>query len=251
VLKEPLVLSHLAGRKRALDTADSAKWAALSKKVSGLLDRSFAEEAVIVKPSNFANAVITDLLDGNPRRKFILMSCSLRGLLLSILKKQVEAANSMESFLAALLQDSDYLTRVQIRSPDSLSLLQQSVVFWHCQRHQFQVIRSRFAADRCLTTTMEEFLAQPLQTLESINSFLGLDLPPGLLRQTVESGAFTLHSKQQEASYSPEQQKREAQAIAVRYKNELDRAVAWAQPLFDAVPVEALTEFEEPLNGFL
>ena len=79
---------------------------------------------------DFANAVITDLLDGNPRRKFILMSCSLRGLLLSILKKQVEAANSMESFLAALLQDSDYLTRVQIRSPDSLSLLQQSGVYF-------------------------------------------------------------------------------------------------------------------------
>lgn len=248
VLKEPLVLSHLANWKRTLGEADAGQWTALSARVFDLTDRGYAGEAVIVKPSNFANALMPELLGAYPERRFILMSCSLRSLLLSILKKRDEAMTTLPSFLAALLQDSDYLEHVQLPAPDAMDLLQQSVVFWHCQRHHFQVIRARYGAGRCMAVTMEEFLAQPLPVLESICGFLELDVATRAIRQTVESGAFIRHSKLQGVEYNQEQRRSEAREIALRYESDLSRVMAWARPLFDAIPVAPLTEAEVPLG---
>ncbi len=150
----------------------------------------------------------------------------------------------MPVFLQALLRDSDYLERAGLPPVESLDLLQQSAVFWHCQRHFFQCIQCPSGIRQLLPVSMETFLIRPLDTLLSINEFLQLGMSEALLTEVVQRGAFRQHSKTG-AGYGPEQQHLEAQAIAQRHDAEIRRTLKWAAPLLRAMPVEPFSDDEE------
>jgi len=248
VLREPMVLTHLARRVRDSGSGEMRGLHRLTTRVIRLLDRGYPPERVLIKPSNFANSLASGILNGVPpgvgSHKFVVLSNGLRNLLVSILKKPDEARNLMPVFLRSLLRDSDYAQRVDLPPLDSLDLLQQSVVFWHCQRHFFQRVLCALDDVRVLPVSMESFLQQPLQTLVTINGFLGLGLDPELIAGTVTGGAFRRHSKAGTV-YGPEQQKREANAVAKRHGAEIERALTWAKPLLRSLPVEPFSGLEE------
>lgn len=248
VLREPMVLTHLGRRVRDTRSGGTSGLHRLVNRVAGLLDRSYPPERVLIKPSNFANSLVSGLLDGAVpgagSRKCVALSNGLRNLLVSILKKPDEARNLMPIFLRSLLQDSDYARRVDLPPLDSLDLLQQSVVFWHCQRHYFQDVLRVREDRRVLPVSMESFLQEPLQNLVTINGFLGLGLDPDLIAGAVASGAFRRHSKAGTV-YGPDQQKREADAVAKRHGAEIERVLAWARPMLRRLPVEPFSGLEE------
>lgn len=251
VLREPMVLSRLASHNRGLASADGALPALLRQRVLGLLERSYAAESVIIKPSNIANALIPGILQTAPgqpaQRRCVLLSCSLYNLLVSILKKTDEARGLLPRFLAALLKDSNYLQRVQLPSLESLDLLQQSAVFWHCQRYLFNTIRAEFGAQQVLPLSMEFFLREPLQALTAINDFLGLGLGVSELETTVTEGAFLQHAKAG-TRYAPQQRQEEAEQVARRYGREIESTLAWMQPTLRNIPVEPLDVAENLLT---
>jgi hypothetical protein len=248
VLREPKVLARLGGLRRDTPSAGSVQMDRLKRRVFGLLDRNYAEEVVVIKPSNFANSLVQDVLDERSRagaqHQCLLLSNGLRNLIISILKNESEARERMPVFLEALLRDSDYLEQAGLPPLESLDLLQQSAVFWHCQRHFLQCIRSPSGSRQVLPVSMETFLLRPLKTLVAINEFLQLGLSEVLLIEVVERGEFRRHSKTG-AGYGPEQQLLEAQAIAQRHDAEICRTLKWAAPLLRAMPVEPFSDDEE------
>ena len=247
VLREPKVLVRLAGLQRDIPSPDSVPRGLLKQRVFGMLDRSYAGESVVIKPSNYANALLRDVLNqrtgAGEQHRCIMLSNGLRSLVISILKKEPEAREQLPAFVGALLRDSDYLKNIDLPPLESLDLLQQSVVFWHCQRHFIQCIRKECGIGCMLPVSMEAFLLHPLDTLVEINEFLHLGLSEVLLSNAVEAGAFRQHSKTG-AGYSPEQQRFEADAIAERYDGEIRRALKWARPMLDSIPIEPFSEEE-------
>ena len=252
VLREPLVLSRLAHEKRKSQGGDQSALQFATRRVTGLCERSYAGESLLIKPSNFANSLIEDLFrEGNfptaqlPQRKAILMTSSLDSLLVSILKKQSEAEVSLPGFLRALLLDSDYQKVAGLGNIDQLNLLQQSVLFWHCQRYFLQQCLARSGSDRFMLLSMERFLAEPLAVLLEAAHFLRLDLPQETLQQTVQSGAFRRHSKKTDQVYDAEIHQREHQTTAARFRSEIAEALVWAKPFMDQLPVKAFDAFEQ------
>jgi hypothetical protein len=245
-----MVLSRLASYNRELASADGVLPALLRQRVLGLLERSYDAESVIVKPSNIANALIPGILQtlpGQPaQRRCVLVSCSLYNLLVSILKKSEEARGLLPRFLAALLKDSNYLQHVQLPPLESLDLLQQSAVFWHCQRYQFSTIRAEFGAQQVLPLSMEFFLREPLQALTAINDFLDLGLDVTELETTVTAGAFLQHAKAG-TRYGPRQRQEEAEQVAGRYGREIKSTLAWMQPMLRTIPVKPFDAVENLL----
>ncbi len=205
---------------------------------------------VVVKPSNYANALAGRLLAPTvaPARASVMLSCSLRSLLVSVLKKQDEASRLLESFTAALLEDTDYRERIALPPLEKLSLLRQGVVFWHGQRHQFSGLLRAAPSGRVLPLTMEAFLQQPLATLSAVNRHFGLGLNDQDLKRTASAGALRRHAKAGE-SYGPERRRLEAAAVAARHEDELRAALSWAESLLKEVPVTPLVEGEDPLGG--
>jgi hypothetical protein len=248
VLREPLVLSRLAHAKRQNAGGDAASLKLLTQRVTGLCERSYAGEPLLIKPSNFANSLIVDLFSAGvqlPQRKAVLMTSNLESLLVSILKKQAEAEVSLPGFLRALLLDSDYLQVAGQVNIDKLNLLQQSVLFWHCQRYFLQQCLAQSATDSFLLLSMERFLAEPQAVLLQVSHFLRLGLPQETIQQTVQSGAFRRHSKQADQEYDAEIHRQEHQATAARFRSEIAEALEWAKPLLDTLPVKAFDTFEQ------
>ncbi len=253
VLREPLVLSRLAQVVRDTSSGDKPDAGALTENVIALCERSYPDERLLIKPSNFANILMTGLMSHvssrrqQAGRKAILMSCSLDALLLSILKKKAEAEATMPGFLRALLQDSDYLQRVDVPDPASLDLLQQSVLFWHCQRYFLQQQSEAALPGRLMTLSMERFLAQPVAVITTVSEFLQLGLSSDLIEQTVQSGAFRRHSKQAGTDYSPAAHRLEQQATLALFADEIASARVWAKPLLEQLPVKPFDQFESDL----
>ncbi len=248
VLREPKVLVQLGGLYRDAASVDSEHMSRLGQRVLGLLNRSYAGEAAVVKPSNFANSLLQGVLSqrtaAGEQHRCLMLGSGLRSLIISILKKAPEARERMPGFLAALLRDSDYRTQVDLPPLDALDLLQQSAVFWHCQRHFFQGISNAYPPRRVLPVSMETFLLRPLETLHTINDFLQLGLSEEILSDVVEQGAFRQHSKTR-VGYSPEQQRAEADAVARGHEVEIRRTLEWAKPLLRAFPVKPFSDDEE------
>jgi len=249
VLREPLVLSRLAQSLRNASHPPSPGMHGLIARVIGLCERSYPGEACVIKPSNFANAWIPSWMlsdeSGRPARKAIVISCRLDTLLISVLKKKEEAELSLPGFLRALLQDSDYLQHTNVPDPADLDLLQQSVLFWHCQRYFLQRQLAKAEQGRFLALSMERFLAEPKIALPEVSDFLQLGLADELLQETIADGVFRRHSKNRAASYDAALHQREQQSTAARYRSELAGALEWAKPLLDALPVRALDAFEQ------
>ena len=249
VLREPLVLSRLAQSCRNSSYPDSPHMHGLIARVIGLCERSYRGEVCIIKASNFANALIPRLMlpkqSGRPARKALLMSCSLAALLLSILKKKAEAEKLLQGFLRALLQDSDYLEQVNVPDPAGLDLLQQSVLFWHCQRYFLQQRLAQPDTETLMPLSMERFLAEPKIVLSEVSAFLQLGLAGKLLEETIADGVFRRHSKNRAANYDAALQQQEQQTTAARYRSEIAAALEWAKPLLDALPVKAFDAFEQ------
>jgi hypothetical protein len=247
VLREPKVLSRLGALQRETPSPGSAARESLKRRVFGLLDRSYAGEAVVIKPSNFAYTLLRDVLNqrsgAGEQHRCIMLSSGLRSLVISILKKEQEARERMPEFLAALVRDSDYLDQVDLPPLESLDLLQQSVIFWHCQRHFIQSLRRESGTGRMLPVSMESLLLRPMDTLSAINQFLELRLSEAFLTESVEAGVFRRHSKTGDR-YSPEQQRLEADAVARQFDAEIRRTLQWARPILRSLPVEPFSEDE-------
>lgn len=244
-LKEPLVLSRLAQDRRRLQRGPGGPvqdpgWTDHAERVMALSERSYGEERALVKPSNFANALAPELL--GPRgahRRLILLSSGLEELLVSVLKKSEEAEQLMPGFLSALLQDSDYLARVGPLDVGKLNLLQQSAVFWHCQRHQMGRLMATVATDRVMPMTMRQFFDDPLDRIRAAADFAGIDLTENAVAAIVQEKVHSRHAKDRGSAYSPRQHRADAQRIAGQYRSDLDHALAWARALFERSPAPA------------
>lgn len=246
VLREPMVLSRLAQLKR--DQREKQPGQELISNVLAMCERSYPGEALLIKPSNFANALLPDLASNTgsgTKRKAVLMSSGLYSLLVSMMKKKAEAEATLPGFVRSLLKDSDYQQRTDLPDVGALNLLQQSVVFWHCQRYFLQNYMVAALPGSFMTLSMERFLAEPEVVLRDTSQFLGLGLADSVLQETVQSGAFTRHSKQQQKKYNPQAHLVEQQETAKQFGVEISAALEWAKPLLEKLPVRPFDDFEQ------
>jgi hypothetical protein len=244
-LKEPLVLSRLAQDRRRSQLGPAGPvqepgWVGHARRVLALSERSYGAEQALVKPSNFANALVPELLGtGSAHRRFILISSSLQELLVSVLKKSDEAEQLMPGFLSALLQDSDYLERLGPLDVQRLDLLQQSTVFWHCQRHQLDRLRTVVPENRLLRMTMRRFFDDPAGQIDAAARFARLGLAKDEVGHIVRDKVLSRHAKEKGSTYSPRQHREDAQRLADQHRLELERTLDWAQDLFERLPPPA------------
>ncbi|MDX1380620.1 MAG: hypothetical protein R3233_05840 [Xanthomonadales bacterium] len=233
VLKEPLVLTRLADLVREGRAADVPLDHLLR-----LMERAYPGETALIKPSNYANALLPPLMAADARRRVVLMSCALDALLVSLLKKREEAEQRLPGFVAALLRDSDYAVRAGLEQAPPNGVLQLGVVMWHAQRHALETERARLGG-RAMVLSMERFLAEPLDTLSAVSAHLDLGLDPEMIERAVSDGAFRRHAKSSETAYDAEQRAQEAGQLATEHADALADARAYAAPLLERVPVSS------------
>lgn len=112
-VKEPLVLNQLAAAFRQ-QPERAAQHAKLFGQIAGQLEKPFRPgQVVILKTSNYMNALLNQVQQINRKSRVLLVWGGLKSFIRSMLKNRDEAAKTMPVFLQALIQDvpikTDYI----------------------------------------------------------------------------------------------------------------------------------------------
>jgi hypothetical protein len=218
VLQEPRVLVDLAAAESrpALDP------------ILALLQRPHrAGEAAIVKPSNFANPLIDDLLTLRPSARALLMYAPLPAFLLAIVRRG--GSNRIWARrMATLYRRDPQFEFVQGRDLLLLTDLQAAAWVWLHQQAQFERLVREQPPGRIATLEAGAFLADPVGALVAASSLFGLDVDAARAAAIAAGPVFRQHAKRPGRAFDPAARRREEAAAKFAYGAEIDIAVEWA-----------------------
>jgi len=231
-LREPDVLINLGNRLIISD--DQANRQRLEL-VLRLLERPATPgEAVIVKPSNFANRLVDLILAQRPGTRAVLLYSDVGTYLRSLLKRGTfgrifgrKLFNQMSGWSplkfgytpAELFEQTD----VQI-----------AALGWLMQIHHFDAIARTFGPQRVMLLDSATLLANPHGSLRRTSALFGLDMDEQRISQIVAGPAFSRHSKFSERDYGAETRRKDHEAVTEAHSEELGMVVKW----IEAVAVE-------------
>ncbi|MBC2669995.1 hypothetical protein ACFOON_10535 [Novosphingobium piscinae] len=221
-LKEPMVLNDLAGWHLRgtvgpqLAQAMDASLALLARPLS-------PGEAVVVKPSNIANALIAGMLQLRPQARALLLHAPLPVYLGSIARKGLEGRLWVRDLLVKQLGQG--LHEFGFTAQDYLgqSDLQVAAMGWLAQQRLFGLLAGRFG-ERVRTLNSDLVTARPAEVMSALATLFGvpLDVPAVLA-----GPAFTRHSKHGTAfDAAAREREREAEAA---HADEIGKVTYWAE----------------------
>jgi len=171
ILREPQVLGQLANLKRT-DLPSSRRYQRLAKAgISQLCKRYQPEQKLVLKPSNYANNLLPDMMRMMPDTRVLLLLGSLDDLFISMHSHAAEASMNLPKFLHAMLLDqaTPSLSRETL---SGLDLLQQTALLWHLQMQQFIQLAEAFS-ERCRLLSSAQLLADPLTAVTALDAWFG------------------------------------------------------------------------------
>ena len=225
-INEPDVLINLANRFIRSD--DSANRERL-RLVRTLLARPFdPAEAIIVKPTNFANRLVLPLLETSLESRAVLLYSDVRTLLRSILKRGMwgriwgrrlywSAASWMPLDLGYDAEQTFVLTDLQALG---LAWLMQ-------MRHFADVVRTM--GDRVMVVDSGEFLDDARRTLGAVARLFGLNVTAPEIEEIANGPAFARHSKFSDLDYGQAERAADQGAAEAAHHEELEMVVKWVE----------------------
>ncbi|MGN6155039.1 MAG: hypothetical protein ACTHN4_04815 [Sphingomicrobium sp.] len=226
LLKEPDVLINLANRFiRSDDQANRQRL----ELVLRLLERPFAPgETVIVKPTNFANRLVENILAQRPQSKAVLLYSDVSTFLRSLLKRGMFGRIFGRKLFAKLRSwsplDFGY-------GPDELIQLtdvQVTALAWLMQIHHFDAMARAFR-DRVMVIDSATLLADPAAAVDEAQALFGLALDRSQVEAIASGPVFSKHSKYLDRDYDSRARDEEHRAATEAHSEELEMVVKWIE----------------------
>ncbi|MEI6487133.1 MAG: hypothetical protein WCO11_12835 [Sphingomonadales bacterium] len=221
-LKEPMLFNDLAGWQ--LRGASGPQLGAAMAAGLSLLARPFGPgEAVIVKPSNIANALIAGTMQLRPQARALLLHAPLRVYLGSITRKGLDGRLWVRDLLIKQLRQGlhdfgygadDYLGQ---------SDLQVAAMGWLAQHRLFGRLAQRLG-DRVRTLDSDSITARPHEVMAALAAHFGVDID---VPAVVAGPAFTRHSKHGTAFDAGA--RAAEQAAEAAHADEIGKVAIWAE----------------------
>lgn len=225
-MKEPDVLVNLTHRLMKGEIFEGTGRLSL---VLGLLARPFdGTEAIVVKPSCFANPLLGKVLRQLPDARAILLHSSVRTFLYAVAKRgpqgRVWGRRVFESALQLIP-----IEQVHSSSLARITDLQAAGLAWLMRRNQFNHISKEFGACRVIQLNGEQLVATPVDTIESVLSHFQL--------KTMEPKAFEhdrvfgRYSKEPRRRFDSHLRALERAELIERYGNEVEIIANWVEEM--------------------
>lgn len=237
-LREPNVLVDLADWKTALDrrAAQDSRLAPLVRLAcASLATRWQADEAIVVKPSNWVNNLLAELcLSGRDARPLFVVS-SRRAFLRAVFRggrdRLVFTARAA-AHLASGRRSHQALLDAAIRAAtDPLAQAAHIAAFAHWLQHrQFRraMLAGGWSSDHVVT--FDGIEQSPLGAAAKANRALGLGLSPADLAEGVARNTSS-HAKQPGATYSAAEALEADRQVDRIHGQKIEAALAWARDL--------------------
>ncbi len=221
-LKEPMLFNDLAGWQ--LRGGGGAPLAAALDASLALLARPFGPgEAVVIKPSNIANALIGGMLQLRPGARALLLHAPLPVYLGSIVRKGLDGRLWVRDLLAKQLQqrlhDFGFTADDYLRQTD----LQVAAMGWLAQQRLFARLAQRWP-DRVCSLNSDLITGRSAEVMAALAAHFGLALD---VARVVQGPAFTRHSKHG-TEFDATARARE-QASEAAHADEIAKVTMWAE----------------------
>jgi hypothetical protein len=226
-LKEPMLFNDLAGWQ--LRGARGPQLAQAMEASLALLARPFGHgEAILVKPSNVANALIAGTLQLRPQSRALLLHAPLPVYLGSITRKGLDGRLWVRDLL--LKQMTQGLHDFGFDSGDYLaqSDLQVAAMGWLAQQRLFGRLAERLG-DRVRTLNSDLVTARPADVMAALGQLFGISLD---VPAVIAGPAFTRHSKHG-TDFDAAARERERTAEAA-HADEIAKVAIWAEKVAES-----------------
>ena len=225
-LREPDVLINLANRfARNEDRGNRGRLDLVLK----LLARPYApHEAVIVKPTNFANRLLLPVMEARPESRAVLLHSDLPTLLRSLAKRGMWGRIWARKLYRSMSAWTDLTTGFDAGEIFELTDLQVAGLAWLMQVSHFDRAK-RELGNRALILDSTDFLANPAMHLQAVARHFGLALDEAAARAIADGDVFSRHSKFSQRDYSVEAREAEHDAAVAAHGEEIDMVVKWVE----------------------
>jgi hypothetical protein len=229
-LKEPKALTDLAEirRVRAPGTDERLTHAVLTH----LGRRRSPDEAVVIKPSNGANALLPEAATASGPVLFLYSSC--RDFILSVVSGGPDGvgAESRKRFVRSLLLEraAPPHPTLPLRPADLAMItdLQAAALVWHAQMQEFRAAARRLGPARARSQDCEVFLNDPAGTLKAIDRFMDLNIGEARLADALAGGGMDRYAKQPSRAYDTSRRRATLDAAAAELGGALEAVVEWS-----------------------
>jgi hypothetical protein len=229
-LKEPMLFNDLAGWQ--MRGAKGPQLAQAMDASLAMLARPFGPgEAIVVKPSNIANALIAGTLQMRPQARALLLHAPLKVYLGSISRKGLDGRLWVRDLLIKQLRQGlhdfgfgadDYLTQTD---------LQVAAMGWLTQHRLFGRLAQRLG-DRVHTLNSDLVTSRPADVMTALATLFGISLD---VPAVVAGPAFTRHSKHG-TDFDAAARERERAAEAA-HADEINKVAIWAEKIAESQDV--------------
>lgn len=186
-LSEPGIIGSLAGAGQA--------GMPLVGPVADLLARPWAEgEAVFVKPTNHANALIPALMDAAPQARAILMTNPLPSFLAAVIRKGMLGRRWARQLYLEMMGYAGMDIGMDAREQFAMTDLQAGGLAWLLGQRYLDAIARRYG-DRVRVLDGDRFDTDRAQTLEAVGSFTGIGLDAARAKAIADGPVFARDAK--------------------------------------------------------
>jgi hypothetical protein len=197
-------------------------------------------ERVVIKPSNYANALIEPGLAARPSAKTVLMTDVLPLFLTRLARRGlVGRVWGRQVFIEALRFAGQDLG-LEKDAPAAMSDLQAAGLGWFIMQRHFAALLRGQHRDRVRSIHGEDFKAAPSAGLVKVGAFFDLELPSSEAEALARGPVFTTHSKV-DSAFGPTEARAAALAASPIIEDEIAEVEQWiaglARQARVAVPV--------------
>lgn len=239
VYKEPQVLIDLAQLKfnQHLWFTDKNKWQALLSLVINQLNKTWTtDEYSVIKPSNWVNSIIDDLVSIESGVSATFLSSSAQEFLLATLRGGRERISYIyqvkEHFKAQLPEFEPILAQIERRegamsqSSDIERIVCNILVVYEMQKRLFtQGIEKLKESDK-LSLSYHELMASPSKALSAVNQVFSLNFTASQLQAQIEQ-SYACHSKNSQINYDNSLRQSIDEQVSNSYQTEIEFGLFW------------------------
>ncbi len=236
VYKEPQALIDMVAIKQSGKTlvGSGGDWPGLVRLCLMQLQKTWSpDEVSIVKPSNWVNILLPDLVRYSEGMSLILLSGSLREFLLAVIRGGRDRFAYVLNFLNQIqLEFPQYcatIANVKGGGSGLLAPLKYCAIAYHMQQQVFDNLQCEMSADesnRPLRMSMQELLTQPEESVCGVARHLGLAPGPELNGDYLRK-VFGNHSKDPQQAFGVDQAAGLDREVEAFYSLELTQTIDW------------------------
>lgn len=214
VLREPSALLQLADLRRGLSTSGLTADTLLPTTLDLLARPFIAGERVILKPTNLANNLVSEIVKLRAGAKVLLLYDDLEPFLLSVLKRPRESKIGIRQFLIRFTADMPKGGEALVDTA-SLSLPEQAALAWTLQMRSLASSLATGMEQRVRILRASELFGAPETTLAAAARWLGVNLAETEAAAIVAGPRWNRHAKDPRLAYNPDR-RNEEQRLARR-----------------------------------